>query len=117
MRQKADFERVRSHGQTWRHPLFVLSVCRNEGAVTRVGIVAGKKIGKAVTRNRVRRLLREAARLLYGRLAPGWDVVLIARPAAVGVKMPPVYAALADLARRAGVLRPAGESTNEGAGG
>lgn len=46
---------------------------------TRVGFTASKKVGNAVRRNRARRLLKEATRRLYSELAPGWDVVLVAR--------------------------------------
>ncbi len=98
-------ERVKSLGQLWRHPLFTLAACRNGQPFSRVGVVAGKKIGKAVVRNRARRLLREAARLLYSRLGPGWDIVLIARPAIRAAKMPHVYSALVELAGRAGLLQ------------
>jgi ribonuclease P protein component len=44
-----------------------------------VGFTASKKIGNAVVRNRARRLLKEAVRRLYSDLAPGWDIVLVAR--------------------------------------
>lgn len=50
---------------------------------TRVGIVAGKRIGNAVQRNTAKRLLREAVRLNRGRIAYGFEIVLIARKAAV----------------------------------
>lgn len=104
LRDKADFERVRALGQNWRHPLFILSVCQNNQAVSRIGIIAGRKIGGAVERNRARRLLREAARLAYGWLAPGWDIVLIARPAIGAAKSHQVYSALVELAQRAGLV-------------
>ncbi len=51
--------------------------------VTRIGYTVTKKIGKAVTRNRIRRRLREAARQVFpAHAAPGFDYVLIARPSA-----------------------------------
>jgi ribonuclease P protein component len=104
LHHKADFERVKSLGQTWRHPLFVLAVCQNDQGLSRIGLVAGKKIGNAVMRNRARRLLREAARLLYNKMTPGWDIVLIARPAISEVKAQHVCTALAEAAYRAGLI-------------
>lgn len=53
---------------------------RNDEAFTRVAAVAGKKIGNAVKRNRMRRRLRAAYRLQKEQIPAGWDVVLVARP-------------------------------------
>jgi len=60
---------------------------------TRLGVTASRRLGKAVTRNRARRLLREAARLSYPHIHPGWDLLLIARPALVGARQPQVQGA------------------------
>lgn len=49
----------------------------NDLPLSRCGFSVGKNIGKAVTRNRIKRLLREIIRITP--IKPGWDIVLIAR--------------------------------------
>lgn len=50
----------------------------------RLGLTVTKKLGSAVVRNRIRRRLREAARLVFpGNASPGFDYVAIARPVAL----------------------------------
>ena len=51
----------------------------NDTGTTRIAAVAGKKLGKAVERNRMRRRLRAAFRTLKKTLPPGWDLALVAR--------------------------------------
>jgi len=50
--------------------------------ITRLGLVAGKRIGNAVTRNRVKRLVREFFRLNKSSFPESTDVILVAKPGA-----------------------------------
>ena len=79
LRRTDQFERVRREGRAWTTPLLVLNAARNDTGNIRCGIITGKKIGKAVTRNRARRLMREAIRLRLPLLEQGWDLVWIGR--------------------------------------
>ncbi len=64
-------------------PHFVLLLARRPGSgPCRLGIVASKKIGGAVARNRAKRLLREVFRLRAALFPAGIDLVVIARPGA-----------------------------------
>jgi ribonuclease P protein component len=104
LRRPEDFQRVRSAGRSWAHPLFILALSPNEGMHTRIGLSASRRVGNAVARNRARRLLREAMRRWYHRIAGGWDIVLVARSALLETQEPQVEAALGALLERAGVL-------------
>ncbi|MBQ1271220.1 MAG: ribonuclease P protein component [Clostridia bacterium] len=57
-------------------------VMRNRlGKVDRLGLTVSKKIGNAVTRNHVRRRIREAYRMLEPQIKDGFDIVIVARHA------------------------------------
>ncbi len=77
--QRADFQTVWDTGKAYPHPLIILRARANARAVARFGFVAGKKIGKAVRRNRVKRWMRESVRCRLDQIAPGWDLIFIAR--------------------------------------
>ena len=66
--------------------------------VTRLTVVASKKVGSAVRRNRAKRLLREAAR--RAAWSPGHDVVLVARADTATAHARDVAAEVRELARR-----------------
>lgn len=89
LRTRKDFQQIYDHGISARGELLVLIVIANERERARVGVVASKRVGSAVARNRCKRLLREASRTLIKEMAPaGIDLLLIARAAcrAAGVE-------------------------------
>ena len=71
----------------------------------RIAVVASRRVGSAVARNRAKRLLREASRHVAWQ--PGTDVVLVARAACAGSLMQPVRDEVEQLAGRLGVLEDA----------
>ena len=71
---------VYNKGNAWVNDLLVLRALPNGLTLSRYGFSVSRRVGKAVVRNRVKRLLREILRVTP--LKPGWDIVFIARPAA-----------------------------------
>lgn len=103
--RSADFERVRRYGKSYAHPLIVLIALSNQAESSRFGVAAGRSVGKAVRRNRAKRLLRSALQQFLPEIKPGWDVLLIARHRMAGASFPQTVTALAALLGRATLLQ------------
>jgi len=76
----------------------------NKRQERRVGFAAGKKLGDAVTRNRVKRMLREAYRMSQHKLISGVDLIIVGRKSIISEKTATVSAALNHLYGRAGII-------------
>lgn len=100
---KRDFDRLQRVGRTYRGRFLSLRLGRNQEGVVRVGFAIAKRLGKAVERNRLRRRLREAVRL--SPVAPGWDILVIAREDAVHQDYHTLKAEVENLLRQAGALQ------------
>lgn len=71
---------VYNKGSSWISSLVVMKALPNGLSFSRYGFSVSRRLGKAVVRNRVKRLLREILRLTS--LKPGWDIIFVARPPA-----------------------------------
>jgi ribonuclease P protein component len=97
------FQAVYRRGRSWANADMVVHVLGRPGSGTQFGFVVGKKLGGAVQRNRVRRLLREACRALVPGVPPGVDVVIVGRPAAAEAPLGRLADGMRALFQRAGV--------------
>jgi ribonuclease P protein component len=100
LRRRADFEAIGRHGQARATDQLVLRWMRTDRAESRIGLSTPRTLGGAVQRNRVRRRLRELVRARLERIGPGWDLLLIARPAAGEASQAELGAALDGLLDR-----------------
>ena len=117
LRKALDFQRVRQQGRSMGTSLLTLGWTANDLALCRCGYVVGKRVGKsAVARNRVKRRLREILRLQIkaGQVAPGYDLVLIARAGAAQATYQQLAADVTHLLRRAHLWRAAAPEGNAG---
>jgi len=105
-----DFAAVQGSGTSRSNPLLTARFLRTDLEATRFGLSTGRKLGGAVVRNRVRRRLREALRVMAPSFQPGWDVLIIARPAIVEADQDALVGALGRVLRSGGVLGGRSES-------
>lgn len=118
LRRRQDFAAVHREGRSTSGDLLVLRTRPNELPYNRYGFSVGKRVGKAVVRNRVKRRLRAALTILAAPLAAaaaagGRDVVIIARAPAAAVDYDELARALARLLRRARLLPDARGARSE----
>ena len=107
LRSRGDFEKVFRSGRTVAHRLVVVRLVRNGLGRSRVGFAVGRQLGGAVVRNRARRRWREVVRL-GPPLPPGWDVVLVARGAALDAQWTALAGAWREALARSGLVSARG---------
>ena len=79
LRKQSDFSRVYKKGSSRGSRYMVMLYRENRLGYTRTAFVASKKVGNAVTRNRARRLMKEAYRILKADIVTGYDIIFVAR--------------------------------------
>lgn len=104
LRSAVAFRAIQTDSRSRSHPLLLLRYRGNGLERTRFGISTGRRIGSAVVRNRQRRRLRTILRGFASDTVPGYDVLLVLRPAAAAASQAELEPAVAGLMRAAGVL-------------
>lgn len=101
LRGKREFNTVHSKGRSFANREIVLYVLEDETLNGKVGFAAGKKLGCAVIRNRVKRILREAYRLNQHKVKPNCAIILVGRKNLVDAKSDVAIKSFGDICRRA----------------
>lgn len=104
--QNEDFRRVYRQGQSYANRQLVLYVMKQpKNERFRVGISASGKIGNAVVRNRLRRMIKEIVRHHEALIPDHLDIVIIVRQAAVGLDYSTLERSVLHLLRKAELLK------------
>jgi ribonuclease P protein component len=109
LRSRSDFVALQQDARSRVDRILVVRYRRNELEHHRFGISTGKRLGNAVIRNRTRRRIREALRRLDQRPGPGFDFLVVARPASADA----TYQQITDSLRRTIGQIGAGEGTRQ----
>jgi ribonuclease P protein component len=112
LRRPDQFQRVRREGRSWATSQLLLNSAPSRRRQTRCGFVTAKRLGNAVFRNRAKRRTREAVRLAWKHLVPGFDLVFVIRHTDVATMPFEMLQQLVEqLIRQAGLWRDTATST------
>ena len=100
-----EYGEVYSRGRSVANRELALYFLKQDSDVTRAGISISRRIGSAVVRNRIKRLIKEFFRKNEARITAGYDLVFIARHAAKGKSFHGVEKAFIDVLRKAELLK------------
>jgi ribonuclease P protein component len=103
----SEFSLVKASGKSWTGKHLVLATLKRETeAPSRIGIITTKRLGNAVSRNQVRRRIREIFRLNQHRIRRGYWLVTIARFSSAAAPFGELQRDWLRLAERASILAP-----------
>lgn len=105
IKENKDFKRLYYRGKKLSADCVAIYWRRTGAPGCRLGITVSSKIGKAVVRNRIRRLIRESYRLMEDRVATGFDLVVVARSKAARADFAAVRADLEKVLVKSGIIK------------
>jgi ribonuclease P protein component len=105
LRTRSEYAYMYKHGRKLVDKAFICYVVRNTGQGRKFGLTVSRKVGGAVTRNRVKRYIREAYRANRQRMDESCSVVIIARPSAATLSCQECASAIGALFDKGGVIR------------
>jgi ribonuclease P protein component len=102
LRKRAQFQNVYEHGKTKVDRYLVVRLLANDLEISRIGYSVSKRVGKAVVRNRIRRLLKEIIRDIP--FKTGFDIVVVVRVNAVEADYHKLKASVLTLFRKYNII-------------
>ncbi|MBU5308688.1 ribonuclease P protein component [Clostridioides mangenotii] len=104
IKKDSDFRKVYKHGKSFANKYLVIYILEKRTEESRIGISVSKKVGNAVTRNKVRRLIKEAYRInIDDKIKPGYDIVFIARVSSSNASFEDIDKSVKYLVKKSGV--------------
>lgn len=103
--ENREFKRIYNRGKSVVNHLLVLYYVENELPFNRLGITVSKKIGKAVVRNKVRRVIKENYRLKESHIREGYDIIFVTRVQGKDASYKQISSAMDNLLKRTGLVK------------
>ena len=79
IKENSDFQNVMKKGKWYTSECLTVYLLENKLNSNRIGVAVGKKAGKSVVRNRIKRLIRESYRLNENNIKQGFDIIIVWR--------------------------------------
>jgi ribonuclease P protein component len=98
--RRRDYIALSKFGRRIQNEHFIAYISANQHSRSRIGITVTKKVGRAVKRNRIKRLVREFFRLNRHWMSGKWDISIIAKRQAAGLSSEKAYRSLQEIADR-----------------
>ena len=105
LRKKFEFNKVYSKGRSYTNHGIIIHVMKSDGLNGKIGFAVGKKLGNAVVRNRIKRLLRESYRLCRREIKTNVSMILIARKPLINAKFDEVVRSFKDICNKSKILK------------
>lgn len=105
LKRNNDFRRLYARGMSFAGGYTVVYAAKNRLGINRIGLTVSKSTGNAVTRNRLKRLMRESLRLMKDKLPEGYDIIVVARNRAVGKSQPQIMKDIEYAMRKLGLIK------------
>jgi ribonuclease P protein component len=98
--KRSEFLRLTQFGKKIHNKYFIANICPGTTGRTRLGITVTKRVGKAVVRNRIKRLCREYFRLTRHNISGKWDINIVAKQQAAHLSTKQFFLSLQHLFER-----------------